>query len=49
MVMGPSGSGKSTLPRMLNGLLRDAVRSWLKANPGVADKWTPVARAGSTS
>ena len=30
-----SGSGKE----------QEAVRTWLKANPGVADKWTPVKKA----
>ncbi|MFE9858255.1 ABC transporter permease/substrate binding protein [Streptomyces sp. NPDC005780] len=33
-----SGSGKE----------QEAVRTWLKANPGVADKWTPVKKAGTS-
>ncbi|MEW2179466.1 ABC transporter permease/substrate binding protein [Streptomyces sp. NPDC005406] len=33
-----SGSGKE----------QEAVRTWLKANPGVADKWTPVKKAASS-
>ncbi|MFC4610805.1 ABC transporter permease/substrate binding protein [Streptomyces maoxianensis] len=28
------------------GKEQDAVRAWLKDNPGLADKWTPVAKAG---
>ncbi|WP_326664122.1 ABC transporter permease/substrate binding protein [Streptomyces sp. NBC_00385] len=33
-----SGSGKE----------QEAVRTWLKANPGVADKWTPVKKAATS-
>ncbi|MFJ2896950.1 ABC transporter permease/substrate binding protein [Streptomyces sp. NPDC087218] len=29
-----------------SGKEQEAVRTWLKANPGVADKWTPVTGAG---
>ncbi|MFD7227278.1 ABC transporter permease/substrate binding protein [Streptomyces sp. NPDC059881] len=28
------------------GKEQDAVRAWLEENPGLADKWTPVAKAG---
>ncbi|MFD7445010.1 ABC transporter permease/substrate binding protein [Streptomyces sp. NPDC059909] len=28
------------------GKEQEAVRAWLKDNPGLADKWTPVAKAG---
>ncbi|MFF8846076.1 ABC transporter permease/substrate binding protein [Streptomyces sp. NPDC015127] len=27
---------------------QEAVRAWLKDNPGLADKWTPVGKAGKT-
>ncbi|WP_411114789.1 ABC transporter permease/substrate binding protein [Streptomyces sp. 029-5] len=31
------------------GKEQDAVRAWLKENPGVADKWTPVAQGGKAA
>ncbi|WP_129310067.1 ABC transporter permease/substrate binding protein [Streptomyces sp. L2] len=31
------------------GKEQDAVRTWLKQHPGLADKWAPVAKDGSTS
>ncbi|UUN25907.1 ABC transporter permease/substrate binding protein [Streptomyces sp. FIT100] len=31
------------------GKEQDAVRAWLKDNPGLADKWTPVAGAGKAA
>ncbi|MEE1800091.1 MULTISPECIES: ABC transporter permease/substrate binding protein [unclassified Streptomyces] len=30
------------------GKEQDAVRTWLKANPGLADKWTPVEKSGAS-
>ncbi|MFI6701493.1 ABC transporter permease/substrate binding protein [Streptomyces sp. NPDC050509] len=30
------------------GKEQDAVRTWLKANPGLAEKWTPVEKAGTS-
>ncbi|WP_351224005.1 ABC transporter permease/substrate binding protein [Streptomyces sp. NPDC002133] len=31
------------------GKEQEAVRAWLKDNPGLADKWTPVAKAGRSA
>ena len=31
------------------GKEQEAVREWLKENPGLADKWTPVAKAGKAA
>ncbi|MFE3603376.1 ABC transporter permease/substrate binding protein [Streptomyces sp. NPDC059142] len=31
------------------GKEQEAVRTWLKANPGLAEKWTPVEKAGASA
>ncbi|MFD5030407.1 ABC transporter permease/substrate binding protein [Streptomyces sp. NPDC058405] len=40
---------EATIQTSGKGKEQDAVRAWLKKNPGVAEKWTPVAAAGKAA
>ncbi|MFD5783487.1 ABC transporter permease/substrate binding protein [Streptomyces sp. NPDC126933] len=40
---------EATIQTSGKGKEQEAVRAWLKKNPGVAEKWTPVAKAGKAA
>jgi glycine betaine/proline transport system substrate-binding protein len=40
---------ESQIQQAGKGKEQDAVRSWLRAHPGLVDKWAPVAGQGSGS
>ncbi|MER7663274.1 MULTISPECIES: ABC transporter permease/substrate binding protein [unclassified Streptomyces] len=40
---------EATIQKTGKGKEQDAVRDWLAKNPGLADKWTPVAEAGKAA
>ncbi|WP_327685114.1 ABC transporter permease/substrate binding protein [Streptomyces sp. NBC_00467] len=40
---------EATIQKTGKGKEQDAVRDWLAENPGLADKWTPVAKAGKAA
>ena len=40
---------EATIQKTGKGKEQEAVRAWLEENPGLADKWTPVAKAGKAA